>query len=102
MGWFFAIEQGYPDWNIVPTSESSESTQTLYRHRWTGIGVCVLSLLVLSLADVARRFPSSPVRHVWRVGLIVLAMVVGIAGHQGGELVYGDLSAKASERWNVK
>lgn len=102
MGWFFAIEQGYPAWNVIPTSESSEELQTLYRHRWTGIFVCVLSIIVVFLALLSRRYPSSSLRHVWRWGLIVVAVIVGIAGHQGGELIYGDLAAKATARLTGK
>jgi len=31
--------------------------------------------------------------------MLVLALLVGITGHQGGELVYGDILAKAVTRF---
>jgi len=98
MGWSFAAEKGYPSWTIIPDSTSLADTQLLFRHRWTGVAVAVLSIVILSMAIVAKKFPQSSVRHVWKLGMLVLVLLVSITGHQGGELVYGDILAKAIER----
>ena len=97
-GWSLAAEKGYPAWTTIPTSESIEAASAVFRHRWLGTFACVGSLVVLGIAVFAARNPTSKCRYIWRIGFIVLALVVSIVGHQGGELVYGDLIGKALER----
>jgi uncharacterized membrane protein len=99
MGWSFAIEKGFPSWYIIPDADALADTQLLFRHRWMGVSVAVLSVITLCVAIVARKFPASSVNHVWRIGMLVLALMVSITGHQGGELVYGDVLAKAVTRF---
>jgi len=36
----------------------------------------------------------------WKTGVLILAALVGIVGHQGGEMVYGDIFAQAIEQFN--
>jgi len=73
LGWFAASE------------ESASETLTL--HRWTGTGAAglVVILAIVALADARRD------RRSWlfRVLLLTAAVIVGIAGHFGGQLVHG-------------
>jgi uncharacterized membrane protein len=98
MGWSFAIEKGFPSWDIIPDVEALADTQLLFRHRWMGVTVALLSVIILAISIVSRKFPNHSIRHVWRIGMLVLAILVSITGHQGGELVYGDILAKAVTR----
>jgi uncharacterized membrane protein len=83
MGWSFAYEQGYGDWRNVANG-------TLTRHRWMGVGVAVASTLLAALSLFAARKQSAGLDRFWRIGLVVVAMLVGLVGHQGGELTYGE------------
>jgi hypothetical protein len=48
---------------------------------------------------MAARKKSSGLDHVWKVGAMILAVLVSIVGHQGGELVYGEIFDKAIEQF---
>lgn len=98
MGWCYAVEKGYPDWMSVPTSESVEASSAIFRHRWLGTATTLVGIAVTICAAFATRKTKGILQHVWRIGLIVLALMVSIAGHQGGELVYGDIIGKAFSR----
>jgi len=99
MGWSFATEKGFPRWDIIPDSDALADVQLLFRHRWMGVTVAVLSVVTLCIALVSKKLPTSSFRHVWKIGMLVLALLVSITGHQGGELVYGDILAKAVTRF---
>jgi len=99
MGWSFATEKGFPRWDIIPDSDALADVQLLFRHRWMGVTVAVLSVVTLCIALVSKKLPTSSFRHVWKIGMLVLALLVSITGHQGGELVYGDILAKAITRF---
>ena len=99
LGWSFAAEKGYARWDFIPDASSLADTQLLFRHRWTGIAVAVLSVITLCLAIIARKYPNRPIRHIWKLGMLILAVLVSITGHQGGELVYGDILEKAVSRF---
>jgi uncharacterized membrane protein len=98
MGWCFAHEKGYPAWSVVPTEESLEAASAVFRHRWLGIATTLVAVACVILAIISHRSPNPLYRHLWRWGLIVSALLVSIVGHQGGELVYGDIIARAFER----
>jgi uncharacterized membrane protein len=98
MGWCFAAEKGYPNWSAVPTAQSLEAASAVFRHRWLGVFTTVVSVLSLAVALLAMRFPRSKLKHLWRFGLMVAALLVSIVGHQGGELVYGDILHRAFDR----
>ena len=98
MGWCLAAEKGYPDWMSVPTDESIVASSAVFRHRWLGIFTTLAAIVVTIIASFALRSPKSSFRYVWRIGLIAVAILVSIAGHQGGELVYGDIIGKAFSR----
>ena len=87
-GWSFADLQGYA-W----------SNDAVMRHRICGIVVAVLAVVLTPIAMLARKQASSRWRYVWAGGALCLALLVSIAGHQGGELTYGeDLFNRAFEQ----
>jgi uncharacterized membrane protein/mono/diheme cytochrome c family protein len=85
LGWFFAESQGY---SSMPTFDLSKGIE---RHRWTAITLSALSIAIIPIALSARRNPDNRKRRItWLISASLLAVLVGIAGHQGGELVYGE------------
>ncbi len=97
MGWSFATEQGYPSWRVLPSDEEGEN---FFIHRWMGVAVAVLSCLLLLIAAVSRRRQDARSSAAWRVGLMIIALLVGWVGHEGGELTYPGLFDKAFHRLN--
>nr|WP_199169806.1 c-type cytochrome domain-containing protein [Rhodopirellula bahusiensis] len=87
MGWSFSVEKGYGSWTKV--NFDSE----LFWHRWSAIIVTVLSSIFAILALMSLRSDDAAGRqrltNVWKIGLLVVAGMVGAVGHQGGELTYG-------------
>lgn len=83
MGWSFAPQQGYGSWTkIDPDSE-------IFWHRWSGLIVAVLSTVFAVIALAAIRSDRPGLHKVWKIGLLVVAAMVGAVGHQGGEMTYG-------------
>ena len=98
MGWSFADSQGYPAWDKLLASNATHDEVNFFYHRWFGTFTSALSLVCVVLGLLARRNKSNKLNHVWRIGAIALAALVGTVGHQGGELVYGDIFGKAVEQ----
>ena len=71
LGWLLAYDAGM-------------SSALLERHRWVGTGV---ALVTLGLLFLRRPFAS---RRSYGILLLLLALATAIAGHQGGELVFGE------------
>lgn len=83
MGWSFAVEEGYGSWTkIDPDSE-------VFWHRWSGVIVTVVSLVLAAIALINLRKNRSGLERTWKIGLLVIAAMVGAVGHQGGEMSYG-------------
>lgn len=82
MGWSFANEQGFPSYTAGWGAEVNA-------HRWSGIIVSLSGVILSAIAIQAVRKNSRTMGMVWRFGLLVLAALVGLVGHQGGELTYG-------------
>ena len=99
MGWGFADLQGYPSWNKALPENASHDQTTFFGHRWLGSAVAPVSVLVFLLAVLAVRKESKKLRHAWLLGTMMLALLVAIVGHQGGELKYGDVFEKAWKKW---
>jgi uncharacterized membrane protein/mono/diheme cytochrome c family protein len=78
LGWLHAAFSGY----------AADSSLALALHRWTGTtaGVLAVCVAVLSEMDVRRGMRSPFSRFL----LLVVALLVSVAGHLGGTLVYGD------------
>jgi uncharacterized membrane protein/mono/diheme cytochrome c family protein len=67
----------------------SSAAQTLFLHRWTGVGLAVVAIVTAILALM-----SGPTRlwarNGYRGGLGVSVLLVSAGGYFGGELVHGD------------
>jgi uncharacterized membrane protein len=100
MGWSFAEIQGYPNWTTKLSANASHDETTFYGHRWLGTSLAPLSLIVLIVAMYAEKSESRFFGRLWLLATILLSLLVGIIGHQGGELKYGDIFDKAIEQWN--
>ena len=83
MGWAFATEQGYGSWAKIDMDSEA------FWHRWSGVIVTVLSVVLAIVALLGIRNQSRRMERTWKIGLLVLAGMVGAVGHQGGELSYG-------------
>ncbi len=98
MGWSFAEQRGYPDWNQFPGPDASAEEISLFYHGWLGCLLVVLGMLTVMIGLLAGRNKASKLRHVWKVATMLLALLVSVVGHHGGELVYGNLIGKAIEQ----
>ncbi len=83
MGWSFATRQGYGSWDRFNTDSE------IFWHRWSAVLVTLaaVSTSLFAIAWLRRRSPR--LAKFWKVGLLVIAAMVGAVGHQGGELTYG-------------
>jgi uncharacterized membrane protein len=75
LGWLDASFNGY------------DAGQLLTLHRWLGTGAAACAVAVALLSEMDARRGVRSVR--FRVLLLVGALLVGLAGHFGGALVYG-------------
>ena len=72
LGWLLAYDVGYP-------------SSTLFLHRWSGIGLAILTSLTYWLGK-----PNTKLRRSWRSSLIIGSVIlVAMAGHQGAKLTHG-------------
>jgi len=63
----------------------------LFNHRWLGTGLTILTVILAALAIAARRKPASNgLRWTQTIGVFIAAGLVGLVGHLGGELTYGE------------
>lgn len=97
MGWSFADIRGLADWTTMLSSNATEKESNEFFHRWLGTLTAVAAVLVAWFGHRARQQDGTRPGYFWKIGALVLALLVGIVGHQGGELVYGDIFAKARE-----
>lgn len=84
-----ALVAGATGWVYVEVEGSREADVEL--HRWLGVAAASLALLTSIAALVARRAQrgSRPVL-LYRVGLVLTALLVGGTGKIGGEMVWGE------------
>ena len=83
MGWSFATEEGYGSWTKVDLDSEA------FWHRWSGMIVTILSVVFAIIALMSLRKQSQRLEKTWKLGLLLIAVLVGLVGHQGGELSYG-------------
>ena len=81
MGWAFAPQQGY--------ARIFDASREIFWHRWSGIILSILSVGFALVALKTLRQPRPGLDKAWKAGLLVLAGIAGLVGHQGGELNYG-------------
>lgn len=86
-GWSFAELKGY-QLPFTPLDQFKDST--FFWHRWLGVSIAFLGAVLSYFALAGLREGARTSRIIWRVGLLGLAALVGVVGHQGGELVYGE------------
>ena len=84
MGFSFADEKGYGSWTKI--NMDSE----LFWHRWSGVIVAVVATVFAVVALKALKSGSERLTTIWKFGLLVTAAMVGLVGHQGGEIHYGE------------
>ncbi len=82
MGFSIAESQGYPG---IWSGEEHE----IFWHRWGGVIVMVVSLILAAVAVKGRLNGESKANKIWPVGTLILAVMVGLVGHDGGGLSYG-------------
>jgi uncharacterized membrane protein len=85
VGWSFAEVRGYGDFWSTSWSEDA-----IARHRITGVLLSVLAVGLTVVAWVARHRNRFDLRMAWLIGSGLLAAMVSLTGHQGGELTYGE------------
>ncbi len=84
-GWSYAVTEGYGTGYSFDLANSAVD-----RHRWAGIVVAVLGVLLIPLAAYVQSSYSFGLRSLWLLGSLLLLVAVGITGFQGGELTYGE------------
>ncbi len=86
-------------WANAQINYPNSTDTTLFYHRWLGVAVGGLSLVLIPLAMGVHRFRRSALRRLYLGCMVVLAIGTGVVGHFGGSLVYGsDYYVKAFER----
>jgi len=90
-GWGFAEHKQWP----ALETEVLGSQPSL--HRWGGVAVAALGLFVFVLAYISRLNPDRS-QLWWKLGVVVVAGLVGFVGHLGGKLTHDDLYTKPLER----
>jgi len=83
MGWSFAETRGFGSWDRIDTDSE------IFWHRWSAVIVMLSSLGTSVLAFLSLRGHEERLGKYWRIGLLLIAGMVGAVGHQGGELTYG-------------
>jgi len=83
MGWAFAAQRGYGSWSRV------DMNSEVFWHRWSALLVTLVAVILSMIAIAAYKKSHSRLHAIWKVGLIGLAAMVGLVGHQGGVLTYG-------------
>lgn len=84
VGWCYAEGKGH-------ATASFNFAEGLERHRWSGLTVALLAVVLVPIAMKAKAASgANKSRIVWLLGACLLAALVGMTGHQGGELVYGE------------
>ena len=81
-------------WSLAESKEHFDGVwnfEDINSHRWTGIIGTILALISTVLGWRARGdVMTKGSGGVWKFGVILTAAVMGFAGHQGGEAVYGE------------
>ena len=103
-GWGFAEHKQWAAWETELGNHESwwETVQAAFSsskfmHRWGGVVVAGLSILVFLLAFVSRLNPNRS-QILWKAALILVAGLVGFVGHLGGKLSHGDLYSEPLAR----
>jgi uncharacterized membrane protein/cytochrome c553 len=88
MGAAGAAAAAVAGWFNAAYEHAGDVSSTLLVHRWTGIGAAVAAGLAL-LCAVPSMFSARALLAPYRGLVLAAAMLVGVAGHFGGNLTYG-------------
>ena len=84
MGWSLAPTKGYGEgWEFLNFDRDVDA------HRWTALIVVLVACLSSIIAISAIWNGSQRLTKLWKAGLLICGITVGLVGHQGGELTYG-------------
>lgn len=73
------------------SADDLKETSTLWMHRWLGIIVTVMAVVLAVFATAARRLPKATLLpKIQTAVLFITAGLVGFVGHLGGDLAYGE------------
>ena len=85
-GWWFTLSE-YPQEVVNQFEDITNQDHKLFWHRASGIITTVFALLLTLFASSARnRDPDDGMG--WKLGAILLAIGIGLVGHQGGDLTW--------------
>lgn len=84
-GWSYAVHEGYGTGFSFDLFNSP-----IDRHRWLGVAVAALAMILIPVAMYVRRTEDIGMRFIWLFGSLLLLTGVGFVGFQGGELTYGE------------
>ena len=85
MGWSYAVHEGYGSGYTFDLQG-----RAIDRHRWLGIAVAVLALILIPIAKSAFQNGDLNKKILWVVGSLLVGLGVAMTGYQGGELTYGE------------
>ena len=83
----FGVAAAIAGWRLA-TAPGIEATSSLEWHRWLGT-IAAVALLGAALATAGARDRSAAGLWVYRITLLWAAVLVAVAGHLGGLLVWG-------------
>jgi len=86
-GAVFAIGASIAGWRLA-SAPGMEATSSLEWHRWLGT-VAAVAVLAAALTTAGARERSPVALWVYRITLLLAAVLVAVAGHFGGLLVWG-------------
>lgn len=98
VGWSYAQPGMHPNgakW------DDFELSKTIVQHRWGGILVTVLSLILAMIATSTRRRDPYASGALWKIGMILTAALCGYVGHLGGDMTHHGEMEKAIERLGI-
>jgi uncharacterized membrane protein len=84
-GWSYAGHEGYGMGFSLDLQN-----RAIDRHRWLGIAVAIVALILIPMASSVRRTGDSRLRFMWLLGSLLLVFGVSLVGYQGGELTFGE------------
>lgn len=71
------------------SGKAFDPAASAFWHRWGGVGVCVLAIVVAFIACKSMAKPEKS-QTKWQVLVLFTAAVMGWVGSEGGELTYGE------------
>ncbi|MCA9298127.1 MAG: hypothetical protein KDA28_03615, partial [Phycisphaerales bacterium] len=83
-----AIVGAWSGWMLEDSSPTGDDL--IEWHRWLGVGVAGASVLAIFLSLGARGTKHAGLRNAYRLVLLATVGAVGVTGHLGGTMIYGE------------